>query len=362
MSAIGLHSNTYKCLLLWWSGVFMFVFSAFGQIVNKEITIQPVGQCAGDSQTIQVQTSGVFLGWEVQGGGVNGIQAPLKPLTSVQMQAPTTYIATAQFNSVQLIVNGDFELGNKVGFSSDYKRSDTLNKNTGYSVLPRHPKSGSAYVKKRDKTSGNGNMLLVDCSKDSSKAFYRTNLYPTKGVTYTFSLWVCNIHKEFANPVPDTLESTTGWIQIDLGDSSILGEYKVPLDTQWHQVIIPWTAPSSDMVQLAIRSKNTSVEGNDIAVDDISMVSGGYTKQASITLSPCQSGTVISPDGDGWYDTYYVSEPGHAKVYDLNGSLVKELHTPAHWDGTHKNGSYVEAGYYAIVVNGDNIHRISVMR
>lgn len=71
---------------------------------------------------------------------------------------------------------------------------------------------------------------------------------------------------------------------------------------------------------------------------------------------------VFSPNGDGINDSYFIATPGHARVYNKAGKLVKELYTPAFWDGTDQDGQFVKAGYYAIVVNGVTAMNVSVMK
>jgi internalin A len=71
---------------------------------------------------------------------------------------------------------------------------------------------------------------------------------------------------------------------------------------------------------------------------------------------------VFSPNGDGVADTYYVSAPGKARIFNKNGTLVHEFSTPAYWDGLDKSGAEVPSGYYAIIVNEKITMNVSLMR
>ncbi|HVD98981.1 MAG TPA: leucine-rich repeat domain-containing protein [Cytophagaceae bacterium] len=71
---------------------------------------------------------------------------------------------------------------------------------------------------------------------------------------------------------------------------------------------------------------------------------------------------VFSPNGDGIADTYYISTPGRAKIFNKNGTLIQEFTTPAYWDGVDKNGAEAPSGYYAIIVNEKITMHISLMR
>lgn len=70
----------------------------------------------------------------------------------------------------------------------------------------------------------------------------------------------------------------------------------------------------------------------------------------------------FSPNGDGISDTYFIEESGIARIYDIGRNLVKELTTPAEWDGHKTNGVAADDGYYAIVVNGKKIIHVTLVK
>jgi hypothetical protein len=71
-------------------------------------------------------------------------------------------------------------------------------------------------------------------------------------------------------------------------------------------------------------------------------------------------GIAITPDGDNINDTYYISEPGEAKIFNSKGHMIKKLSTPAYWDGTSSNGQII-GDYYLIEINKDTIINITVI-
>ncbi|WMJ72004.1 gliding motility-associated C-terminal domain-containing protein [Cytophagaceae bacterium ABcell3] len=77
---------------------------------------------------------------------------------------------------------------------------------------------------------------------------------------------------------------------------------------------------------------------------------------------PSNCDQAFSPNGDGISDTYYISTPGIAKIYNKQGVLVKELQTPTEWDGTDNMGSIVRSGLYAIIINGNTVSHVSVIK
>lgn len=83
----------------------------------------------------------------------------------------------------------------------------------------------------------------------------------------------------------------------------------------------------------------------------------------NIKIIDCEGcSAVFSPDGDGVIDTYKIEESGLARIYNLGGTLIKEIPAPGEWDGTDSNGSLADAGYYAIIINGRKTINVSLMR
>jgi len=71
---------------------------------------------------------------------------------------------------------------------------------------------------------------------------------------------------------------------------------------------------------------------------------------------------VLTPNGDGIADSYYIEDNGTAKIYDLRRKLIKTLSTPAIWDGTDQSGTLVDAGFYIIIFNEKKSTNVTVIR
>jgi internalin A len=100
---------------------------------------------------------------------------------------------------------------------------------------------------------------------------------------------------------------------------------------------------------------------------------GGYTffiqdarqcrTRQDLYISPpegCEA--VFSPNGDGIADTYYIAEPGIARIYDLSRRMIRQLATPGEWDGTKADGTIAEDGYYAIVINEKKLQHVTLVK
>ena len=76
----------------------------------------------------------------------------------------------------------------------------------------------------------------------------------------------------------------------------------------------------------------------------------GCTATDNFTLNRVEKcDPVITPNGDGIADTYFVENSGTVKVYDLRRRLVKTMEAPVVWDGTDQNGALLDAGYYILL-------------
>lgn len=71
---------------------------------------------------------------------------------------------------------------------------------------------------------------------------------------------------------------------------------------------------------------------------------------------------VIIPAGDPQMNTFFIEQPGTAKIIDLSGNTIMQLTTPAVWYGTKNDGSLADAGYYVILVNNKKVTNITVIR
>ena len=57
-----------------------------------------------------------------------------------------------------------------------------------------------------------------------------------------------------------------------------------------------------------------------------------------------------------------LKQPKLVKIYDKNGSLVKELDAPAYWDGTNSGGAMLPMGNYVIVTDKGKPVNITIIR
>jgi hypothetical protein len=190
----------------------------------------------------------------------------MKTVTSVIVTVAA--LVTAQ--SQNLLVNGDFDLGN-VGFTSTYIYSpgDTVPERT-YAVIsdPSFTHGGAASFK--DHTSGVGLMLVANGSSDSTNVVWSQTVSVATNRTYAFSGWGAtwgHFAGEDFDPAPPAMRIHINGTQA--GDAVQL----IAKNGQWRNFTALWNSQSSTQAVIEIRLSTTALVGNDIALDDFGFAS-----------------------------------------------------------------------------------------
>ena len=98
-----------------------------------------------------------------------------------------------------------------------------------------------------------------------------------------------------------------------------------------------------------------------LEVEDANGCRASLARLIGIPAKDCKN-PVITLNGDGRGDSYYIPYQGKAKIYNRNGQLEKEMRIPAEWHGKDNNGNKVQMGVYHIVCNEDKRILITVVR
>lgn len=70
----------------------------------------------------------------------------------------------------------------------------------------------------------------------------------------------------------------------------------------------------------------------------------------------------FSPDGDNIEDSYFIPHEGTVSIYNRNGVLLKELETPAYWDGTDSKNNTLPMGNYLLITDTGRPVNITIIR
>ena len=186
--------------------------------------------------------------------------------------------------SQNLLVNGDFESGSVVGFFSNgagYTRITppfSGSTNAGNWALTSNPQlfNTSSFVSTGDHTSGTGFMMVVDGNSTGGQQNFWEAGNAGGGVcglsigsTYTFSYWIRSVYGPVSgNPTPaiigvDILNANT----VTLVSGSLTAP---PTANGWQQVVFTFR-PNGSCVNIKLFNNNTNFDGNDFAIDDMSV-------------------------------------------------------------------------------------------
>jgi len=202
----------------------------------------------------------------------------------ITVNSPGKYILKTGKYSSNLIVNGDFELGN-IGFTTGYTYTpNTFPAGGGlYDVVKNGALNISWAEQFNDHTSGTGNYMFIDGNNVVGVKVWQQSITVTPNTDYVFSAWVRNISPA-GNIAPI--------LNFDIGGTNIGGLLTVPQDPdpkarQWNQIYATWNSGSNTNITISIEDNVANAAYNDFALDDIyfSPVTCSYTDTIEISQS-----------------------------------------------------------------------------
>ena len=183
-----------------------------------------------------------------------------------------TYYYTAEVTGNNLIVNGDFNAGN-TGFTSQYVYANP-NITEGQYFVGTNPQAWNPSMSPcTDHTTGNGNMMMVNGAPVPNVYVWRETVTVTPNTNYAFSTWI----QALWPPNPAQLQ-----FSINGNDIGNLITASLPTCT-WTQFYTTWNSGNSTSAVISVVNKNTQVQGNDFALDDISFAPI-YIKRDSVKI------------------------------------------------------------------------------
>jgi hypothetical protein len=172
----------------------------------------------------------------------------------------------SQSAAVNLIVNGDFELGN-TGFSTGYSDSPGNVYPAGTYTVDTNPQNNQAsFAPCGHHTTGTGNMMIVNGAVQPGVVVWAQSVAVVPYHTYELAAWATSV----AHPPAALLQF--------LINNAPLGVLQLASDTcQWQPLTVQWSSGASTTAVLSIIDLNTEEFGNDFALDDLSLVVVGLS-------------------------------------------------------------------------------------
>lgn len=228
----------------------------------------PVTVSAGDDIYLCAPTSPTQLDGSINGDFLNFFWTPTTGMTgsntltpTVSVNNTTNYILTVRAADLNnnLIVNGDFEGGN-FGFTSDYiYNPGDLVPEGMYDVLDNPQDDHPGFAPCDDHTSGSGNMMVINGAGVPNQNVWCQTVSVTPNTQYVFSAWVASV-----------VASSPALLQFYINGAPLGGIFSAPGGTcNWANFFQTWNSGGNSSATICLVNQNTTLGGNDFALDDI---------------------------------------------------------------------------------------------
>ncbi|NOX85615.1 MAG: T9SS type B sorting domain-containing protein [Chlorobi bacterium] len=216
--------------------------------------------CKGD--TVQLNATGASNYHWTSIPTDTTLSNPDIPNPTVHPDTTTMYIVSSIDTGVNLVPNGDFELGN-TGFTSEYIYNPNSLWNPGtYAVVSDAGSVHPNFFCDQDHTTGSGLMLCANGATTSD--------------TYVWSVTIDSIHPDTDYLLSTWAESLSPLIVANLQfkiNGIQVGSPFQPgiIPCQWSQFLETWNSGDDTVAIITITDLNTVDNLNDFALDDISL-------------------------------------------------------------------------------------------
>ena len=201
-----------------------------------------------------------ILSWTDTSGSIqaNDSTFAITPLKS------SVYVVTAANEGVNLVYNGDFELGN-TGFTTSHTYNSHTNEGAYYigtNARNQYP----SFAIWHDHTSGNGQYMIVNGAGNPNANVWTQTIPVEPNTDYAFSSWICNLSPRAA--VSGNL-ADVAQLQFSINGSQLGDIFYVPEMAGWVKVYEVWNSGNNSSATITILNQNTGWAGNDFGIDDI---------------------------------------------------------------------------------------------
>jgi gliding motility-associated-like protein len=238
-------------------------------IIPDDIILTPdTTICFGSTKQLRTKSSLSFC-WDP----TTYLNNPNLPNPTTSTPQNITYYFTAQVTGTNVITNGDFSGGN-VGFTSEYNYANP-NITEGDYFVGTNPTAWNPLLSTcKDHTSGGGNMMLVNGSPAPNVNVWKQTVTVIPNTNYAFSTWI----QALWPPNPAQLQFSINGKDIGTAITASLPTCTL---TQFYTT---WNSGSNTIATISIVNKNTQIQGNDFALDDISFAPV-FVKRDSVVIS-----------------------------------------------------------------------------
>lgn len=215
-----------------------------------------------------------------------GLSNPFILNPTATINGTITYtLETRLIDPVNLVVNGDFNLGD-ANFSSDYIPGTGgpfgLLSNEGQYAVSNNPASTHNNFSPCSDHTGDatGNMMVINGAAQANQNVWCQTVSINPGTEYEFGTWVAMV-----------INTSPAILQFSINGTLIGGQFNAnPTPCAWTPFNATWNSGGSSTAEICIVNQNTNPSGNDFALDDITFNEVCVaTDEVTITLSQPQT-------------------------------------------------------------------------
>ena len=252
--------------------------------------------CVNEMVDLTASTNG-YLKWSEPAGFESS-----DPVITVQADIERTYLAESFFLESNLLINSSFEdTPSNSGFTSNYTPMAENTLAEGSYVITDNANKGwnNPHLIIGDHTTGTGNMMVIDGLNQPGDTLYKQKVDVDAGKSYIFSFWGINVDNVPPSPNPARLEL--------LVNNQSLGEFTLK-ELEWRIKFAFWRATLTGTVEVSIINRETLINGNDFAIDDLKFGTiGNCQLQKTVKVTPI-TGDIVADISISPEDTSFCEE------------------------------------------------------
>ena len=188
----------------------------------------------------------------------------INPLVNVGTTNQNYVLTIQAVTANELIINGDFSLGNTV-FSSAYVYGTggtygLLSLEGQYAVSTNPSLTHTGFANFGDHTTGTGNMMVLNGASSSNTSIWCQTIPVLPNTYYDFSAWGATC-----------VANNTAILQFSINSTLIGTPLALPnTNGLWTQFHATWFSGTNTSINICINDQQVATSGNDFAIDDIS--------------------------------------------------------------------------------------------
>ncbi len=219
--------------------------------------------CAGTPAQLNV-TGGTTYTWTPS----TGLSSTTSATPTASPATTTTYIVSSPVNTNNIVINGDFSQGN-TGFTSGYGYEFPTNVIGSGSYFvggnAQHWNQGMSALCNDHSGTADSNMLIANGATTAGTPVWCETLPVLPNVNYTLDGWIQELHQQ---NYPYFQWTVNG---VNIGNAT----QAIFFQCVWTQVTKTWNSGVNTSATFCIVNPTTQGNGNDFAIDDISITASG---------------------------------------------------------------------------------------